>query len=169
MKAQLLRKIANTLNATVSDRRKITALVAGIRNYSNTVATGSEREAMVKLKLGISLAIAYSADRAFIDQLKAQVGALKALIKAQATTVTFDGFRLPYTYVKGTVKHQSVKYRFLCYMNAPSLANEAKAIDPTFDATVPGAIKNELQAIVKSALIETWNRHRFAVIGLKVA
>jgi hypothetical protein len=164
VKIQQLRKIANTLDTTVSDRRKITALVAGICNYSNTVATGAEREATAKLKLSISLAMAYSADRAFVNQLKSQIKALKALIKQQPTSVTFDGFKPPYTYTTGTIFHRGKTYKFLCYMNAPSLANEARAVDPTFDATVAPAIKAELREIVKAALIETWNCHRFAII-----
>ena len=72
MKVQQLRKIANTLGATVSDRRKITALLVGIRNYSDAVVVGAEKEAIAKFKLSISLAIAYSADRVFVNQLKAQ-------------------------------------------------------------------------------------------------
>jgi hypothetical protein len=163
MKAQQLRKIANTLDATVSDRRKITALLVGIRNYSNAIPVGAEREAIAKLKLSISLAIAYSADRAFVNQLKSQVKTLKTLIKPEPTSVTFDGFKPPYTYTTGTIAHRGKTYKFLCYMNAPSLANEARAIDPTFDATVSSAVKAELRAIVKAALTETWNRHRFAI------
>lgn len=163
MKAQQLRKIANILTATVSDRRRITALVAGIGNFSDAVATGTEKEAIAKLKLAISLAIAYSADRAFINQLKTQVKALKALAKPEVTSVTFDGFKPPYTYVTGTVNHKSKTHKFLCYLRAPSLANEAKGIDPTFDATVDPALKSELRAIVSSALTDTWNRHRFAI------
>lgn len=165
MKAQQLRRIVNTLNAIVTDRRKITALIVGIRNFSETVATGAEKEAILKLKLSISLAIAYSADRAFVDQLKTQVKALKGILKAQSTTITFDGFQPPYTYAKGIIRHQSIEYRFLCYMNAPSLANEARAIDPTFDATVDPAVKAELRSIVQAALTAEWNRHRFAIIG----
>lgn len=169
MKAQLLRKIANTLNATVSDRRKITALIAGIRSYSDTVAAGTEKEAIAKLKLGISLAIAYSADRTFINQLKAQVKALKLLVKVEVTSVTFDGFKLPYTYATGTIAHKGRIHKFLCYFRAPSVANEAKGIDPTFDATVAPAVKAELRELVQEALTAEWNRYRFAVIGLKVA
>lgn len=169
MKAKQLRKIANTLNAIVTDRRKTTALVAGIRNFSETVATGTEREAIAKLKLSISLAIAFSADRVFVNQLKAQVKALKALIKPELTSITFDGFQPPYTYSTGTINHKGRTHKFLCYMNAPSLANEARAIDPTFAATVAPALKLELRAIVSSALTDTWNRHRFAAISLKVA
>jgi hypothetical protein len=164
MKVKQLRTIAKTLNATVSDGRRITALISGIRNYSDTVATGSEKEAIAKLKLSITLAIAYSADRGFISQLKAQVKALKALIKVEVTSVTFDGFKPPYTYSTGTIVHRSRTHKFLCYMNAPSLANEARAIDPTFDKSVDPAIKAELREIVKAALIETWNRYRFAII-----
>jgi hypothetical protein len=163
MKAQQLRKIANTLGATVSDRRKIIALLAGIRNYSNALPVGAEREAIAKLKLSISLAIAYSADRVFVNQLKAQVKALKALIKVEPTSVTFYGFKPPYTYTTGTINHKGKAYKFLCYFRAPSLANEARAVDPTFDATVAPAVKAELRAIVKAALVETWNRHRFAI------
>jgi hypothetical protein len=164
MKVQQLRKIATILNATVVDRRKITALVAGIRDYSDTVAIGAEREAIAKLKLAISFAIAYSIDRAFVNQLKVQVKALKPLIKPEPTSVTFDGFKPPYTYSTGTIAHRGRIHKFLCYFNAPSLANEARAIDPTFDATVTPALQTELRAIVKAALIETWNRHRFAII-----
>lgn len=164
MKAQQLRKIANILDATVTDRRKITALVVGIQNYSDTVATGAERQAIAKLKLAITLAIAYSADRAFINQLKAQVRSLKALIKVEATTVSFDGFKPPYTYSTGTINHKGVTHKFLCYMNAPSLANEARTIDPTFDKSVAPAVKAELRPIVQAALTAEWNRHRFAII-----
>jgi hypothetical protein len=164
MKAKQLRKIANILSAAVSDKRKITALVAGIRNFSKTIATGTEKEAIAKLKLSISLAVAYSADQAFINQLKAQVKTLKELIKPERTSVTFDGFKPPYTYSTGIINHKGMVYKFLCYMNAPSLANEARAIDPTFDATVNPGVKAELREIVKAALIETWNRHRFAII-----
>jgi len=169
MKAQQLRKIANLLEATVSDRRRITSLLAGIRNYSDTVATGTEKEAIAKLKLAISLAIAYSADRGFINQLKAQVKALKALIKVEVTSVTFDGFKPPYTYTTGTIAHKGVTHKFLCYMNAPSLANEARAIDPTFDKSVDPAVKAELRPIMQEALTLEWNRHRSAITGLKVA
>lgn len=165
MKVQQFRKIANTLGATVSDRRKITALLVGIRNYSNAVAVGAERQAIAKLKLSISLAMAYSADRAFVNQLKAQVKALKALIKeTELTSVTFDGFKPPYTYSTGTINHKGMAHKFLCYFNVPSLANEARAIDPTFDATVVPAVQVELRAIVSSALTDTWNCHRFAII-----
>lgn len=164
MKAQQLRKIANILTATVSDRRKIAALVAGIRSYNKTVAAGTEKEAIAKLKLTISLAIAYSADRWFINQLRSQVKALKSILKAQTTTVKFDGFQIPYTYAKGTATRHGIDYRFLCYFNAPSLANEARAIDPTFDKSVDPAVKAELRAIVSSALTDTWNRYRFAII-----
>ena len=164
MKAQQLRKIANTLGAIVSDRRKITALLVGIRNYSDAVVVGSEREAIATLKLATSLAMAYSADRAFVNQLKAQVKALKALIKPEPTSVIFNGFKPPYTYSTGTINHKGMAHKFLCYFNAPSLANEARAIDPRFDATVATALQTELRAIVKAALTETWNRHRFAII-----
>lgn len=169
MKAQQLRKIANILDATVSDRRKITALTTGIRNYSDTVATGTEKEAIARLKLTITLAIAYSADREFINQLKAQVKALKALIKVESTSVTFDGFKPPYTYSTGTINHKGRTHKFLCYFRAPSLANEATGIDPTFDKSVDPAVKAELREIVRSALTLEWNRHRSAVTGLKVA
>ena len=163
MKAQQLRKIANILNATISDKRRVTALVAGIRNYNHTVAVGAEREAIAKLRLSISFAIAYSADQAFVSQLKAQVKALKTLIKPEPTSVTFDGFKPPYTYSKGTINHKGVVHKFLCYFNAPSLANEARAVDPTFDATVAPAVKAELRPIVQAALTDIWNRHRFAI------
>ncbi len=163
MKAKQLRKIANILDATVTDRRKITALVAGIRSYSDTVESGTEKEAIAKLKLTISLAIAYSADRAFINQLKAQVKALKALIKVEATSVTFNGFKPPYTYSTGTVNHKGIAHKFLCYFRAPSLANEATGIDPTFDKSVDPAVKAELREIVREALTLEWNRHRFAI------
>lgn len=169
MKAQQLRKIANILDATVTDRRKITALAAGIRNYSATIATGTEKEAIAKLKLAISLAIAYSADRAFIYQLKAQVKALKALIKVEAATVSFDGFKPPYTYSTGTIAHRGRTHKFLCYFRAPSVASLATGIDPTFDKSVDPAVKAELRELVKETLTLEWNRYRFAVIGLKVA
>lgn len=169
MKAQQLRKIANTLNATVTDRRKIVALVAGIRNFSNTVATGTEKEAIAKLRLSISLAMASRADRSFMNQLKAQIKALKALIKVEVTKVTFDGFQPPYTYSTGTISHRGRTHKFLCYMNAPSLANEARAIDPTFDVTVASATVAELRKFVREALTVEWNRYRFAVMGLKAA
>lgn len=164
MKAEQLRKIAITLNATVSDRRKIAALVAGIRNYSDTVATGAEREAIIKLKLAITLAIAYSADREFINQLKAQVKALKALIKPEITSVTFDGFQPPYTYSTGTIVHRGKTHKFLCYFRAPSVANEAKGIDATFAATVDPAVKAELRPIVQAALTAEWNRYRKSIL-----
>lgn len=164
MKAQQLRKIANTLTATVSDKRRITALVAGISNYSDTIATGTEKEAITKLKLAITLAIAYSADLGFINQLKNQVKALKALIKPKLTTVTFDGFQPPYTYSTGTLAHKGSTHKFLCYFCAPSLANEAKGIDPTFDATVDPAVKAELREIVREALTAEWNRHRESIL-----
>lgn len=164
MKIQHLRKIANTLNATVADRRRVTALVAGIRDYSNAVVVGGEREAIAKLKLSISLAMAYSADRAFVNQLKFQVKALKALVKTELTSVTFDGFKPPYTYSTGTINHKGMVHKFLCYMNAPSLANEARAIDPTFDATVAPAAKAELRPIVQAALTAEWNKYRETIL-----
>lgn len=162
MKANQLRAIATILTATVTDRRRIAALVVGIRNYSATIAAGTEQEAIAKLKAAVKLATAYNADREFLNQLKGQINAL-------TTTVKFDGFQLPYTYTRGTIRHKGVSHRFLCYFNAPSLSNAAKSIDPTFDATVAPALKAELRALVQTALVKTWNRHRSAITGLQIA
>jgi hypothetical protein len=162
MKANQLRAIATILNATVTDRRKITALVAGIRNYSETITAGTEKEAIAKLKSAVTIATTYNADQAFILMLKGQ-------IKALTTKVTFGEFKPPYTYVRGTVAYKGTSHKFLCYMDAPSLANQARSIDPTFDATVAPELKNELRELVKAALVKTWNRHRSAITGLNFA
>lgn len=172
MKAQQLRTIATVLNATVADRRKITSLVTGIRHYLeqlNTLDSGTEKEELAKLTSAVTLATTYNADRAFIQTLNYHMKALKSALKAQITTVRFDEFKLPYTYVKGTVRHQSINYSFLCYMRAPSLANEARAIDPTFESSVAPTLKTELREIVKAALTVEWNRHRFNALNLKAA
>ena len=165
MKVQQLRAIATKLNATVTDKRKITALVAGIRNYSQTVIAGAEQQAVKKLFEALTLAISFGADKSFLDNLKTQINSIRAIVKETKITVKFDGFDIPYTYSKGTATRHGVDYRFVCYYRAPTPSNEAKSIDPTFDISVSPTVKSELREIVKSALTVAWNRYRFNLIN----
>lgn len=164
MKAQQLRTIATILNAKVTDRRKITALVAGIRGYAETITAGYEQDAIAKLAAAIELAASYSADRAFIVQLKDQVKRLRAQVKRQIVSVKVDGFRIPYSYTSGTAEFNEVAYRFLSYFRAPSWANAATAVDPTFANTVSPAIQARLRDEIKTAVIKSWDSYRHAIM-----
>lgn len=167
MNVTKLRAIATKLSAFVTDRRKTTALVAGIRNYSQTVLAGTERIAIKRLLEAVTLAIGLGADKDLLNDLKTQINQLKAQLKATKTTVKFDSdsFQIPYSYAKGTVTRHGIDYRFVCYYNAPTAANEARLIDPTFDISVKPSIKIELREVVKSALTVAWNNYRFNVLN----
>lgn len=165
MNAIKLRAIATKLSAFVTDRRKITALVAGIRNYSQTVIAGTESIAIKRLLESVTLAIELGADKDLLNDLKTQINQLKAQVKATKTTVKFDGFDIPYTFSKGTATRHGVDYRFVCYYRAPTPYNEAKSIDPTFNISVSSTVKSELREIVRSALTVAWNRYRFNLIN----
>lgn len=160
-----LRAIATKLSAFVTDRRKITALVAGIRNYSKTVLAGTESIGIKRLLEAVTLAIGLGADKDLLNDLKTQINQLKAQLKATKTTVKFDSFQIPYTYAKGTVTRHGIDYRFVCYYNAPTAANEARSIDPTFDISVKPTIKIELKEVVKSALTVAWNNYRSNLVN----
>lgn len=164
MKAQQLRAIATTLTATITDKRRITALVTGIRNYSEEILTGYETEAIAKLTAAIELAVSYNADRAFVFQLKGQIKSLKVKIKRQELYIEFNEFKLPYTYVSGTARLDGVVYPFLCYFNAPSCANPARSIDPTFNKSISPVLRTPLRDAVKVALVSAWNSYRYSRI-----
>lgn len=167
MKVNQLRAIASTLSATVRDRRKITALVTGIRSYSATVTTGTETSAIAKLREAITLATSYDADQAFLFMLRDQIKALKAKIKSREITVKFDkyAFQPPFNSNRGIATQNGIDYPFICYMQAPLLHNAARNIDPVFAASLHPGLKASLRKVVAVEVSKEWDRQRFAIIG----
>lgn len=169
MKAQQIRLIARTLSAKVSDFRRITSMMAGIRGYAESVTAGKELEAIAVLGLAIKLSRKFDPD--FVRMLKAQVRVLKIRVWGvtvnNTVKVEFYGFSIPYTYVKGVATLAGVAYPFLCYFRAPSCANAAKGIDPTFDKELfaQPELRNKLREAVSASLVTAWDAYRTEVLN----
>lgn len=169
MKAQQIRLIARTLNAKVSDFRRITSMMAGIRGYADSVEAGKELEAIAVLGLAVKLSRKFDPD--FVRMLKAQVKVLKVRVWGvtlnSTVEVTFGGFKIPYTYVMGEAKLNGQIYPFRCYFNAPSCANPARSIDPTFDKSLfsQPELRAKLRAAVVEGLVTAWDAYRLPIIN----
>lgn len=172
MKAYQLKEVVRILGVKVSDKRKITSLMQGIRNYAlgvkEVVGVGIEgltgiKEGVSRLEDAIAYAVNAGADKDFICLLRKQVRVLKRL---SAMTVKMEAFKAPWAIHRGVATVNEVEYSFVCYGGAPAPILRCQKVDPCFSARLPEAVQQTLKQMAIPCFLRKWEENRENLLSI---